>query len=66
MAKTLAALGKLLQNEYCTIIQTLQSTINFSRNKFYDFLPDIDINYFSLSSQLIIERLKILICPSIL
>ena len=45
-AETLAAYGKLLQNEYCRTIQSLQSTFNFSRNKFHDFLPDIDINYF--------------------
>ena len=34
-------------NQYfVNISNTVQSTINFSRSKFHDFLPDIDINSF--------------------
>ena len=34
-------------NQYfVNISNTIQFTINFSRSKFHDFLPDIDINSF--------------------
>ena len=40
-----SAFNKYLAN----ISSTIQSTIKFSRNKFKDFLPDIDINSFFIN-----------------
>ena len=52
---------------FINISSIIQSTIKFSRNTFYDFLPDIEILF--SQSQLIKQRFKILfsfgVTPSI-
>ena len=39
-------IGTAFNKYFVNISSTIQSTIKFSRNFFYDFFPDVDINPF--------------------